>query len=370
MDQSVRLWNGTTGACIAVFGGGFGDVPSVAFSPDGSRLVSASQFGIIQLWDGATGIFIAILQGHSHRVHSLIFSSDGSRLASASYFGPVGHSDQVTSILFSPDGSILASASKDKTVWLWDGRIISGAATHEGHSSKITSVEFSPDGSRFVSVSDREVQLWNAVSGAHIGNLEGLSTSQVTRVTFSPDSSRLGVGYADNSVRRWDVRNGERCAMVVPKVSSSYGSLYTSASPNEELWLRDSTTDDYIFIIEGHPVTSSPDGSRVVSVSEFEMLLQNGRTGTPIATLEGHSDTIASITFSPDSSMFASTSFDRTARLWDSATGRHISALERIGPGASATFSTDGTIVVLSSLIEHHACGTPVMMFMFSERVL
>ena len=74
------------------------------------------------------------------------------------------------------------------------------------------------------------------------------------------------------------------------------------------------------------------------------MRLWNGATGVPIATLEGHSNPVTSLSFSPDGSRLASGSYDETVRLWDGATGVPIVAL-RGHPGAvtSLSFSPDGS---------------------------
>ncbi|RDW71670.1 hypothetical protein BP5796_07704 [Coleophoma crateriformis] len=77
--MTVRLWDAATGACQQTLEGHSGPVNSVAFSPDGQRLASASDDGIIQLWDAATGACQQTLEGYPY-ISTLFFGSDGQSL--------------------------------------------------------------------------------------------------------------------------------------------------------------------------------------------------------------------------------------------------------------------------------------------------
>ncbi|MEH1902744.1 MAG: caspase family protein, partial [Nostoc sp.] len=175
-------------------------VNSVAFSPDGKTIASASSDNTVKLWNAATGKEITTLKGHSSAVYSVAFSPDGKTIASASYDNTVklwdaaigkeiitlnGHSNEVNSVAFSPDGKTIASASSDKTVKLWNAATSKEITTLNGHSSDVLSVTFSPNGKIIASASfDKTVKLWDAATGKEITTLKGHS-SQVNSVAFS-----------------------------------------------------------------------------------------------------------------------------------------------------------------------------------------
>ena len=72
------------GECIGTLEGHTKSVYSASFSPDGSRIVSASWDNTVRIWNAATGECIRTLEGHASEVNSASFSPDGSRIVSAS----------------------------------------------------------------------------------------------------------------------------------------------------------------------------------------------------------------------------------------------------------------------------------------------
>ncbi|MGH7868038.1 MAG: WD40 repeat domain-containing protein, partial [Candidatus Dormibacteraceae bacterium] len=124
-----------------------GSVNSVAFSPDGARLVSGSHDETVKVWDARSGRLLQTLEGHCN---------------------------VVASVALSPEGARLASGSDDKTVRVWDLRSGCLLQTLEGHRGGVTSVAFSPEGVWLSSGSyDHTVKLWEVRSGRLLQTLEG-----------------------------------------------------------------------------------------------------------------------------------------------------------------------------------------------------
>jgi WD40 repeat protein len=191
----IKVWDSGTGREILTITGRSSAYTSVAFSPDGKRLVTGimaydSQrrplHGEVKVWDSGNGQELVAMKALSNDIRwigsnsaniilpivSVVFSPDGRRLASSGgrlesdepgevrvWDSQTGqellnlnaHAQPVASLAFSPDGKRLASGSWDRTVKLWDidrGRVL---ITLTGHTGEITSVAFSPDGLRLAS---------------------------------------------------------------------------------------------------------------------------------------------------------------------------------------------------------------------------
>jgi WD40 repeat protein len=188
-------------SAVQMLKGHKGRVCSIAFSPDGWQLVSASDDGTVRLWDTATGATLQTLEGHRALVCPIAFSPDGKQLASTSDDKTVrlwdtatgaalqtleGHKVWTYSIAFSPDGKKLASALDDETVRLWDTATGAALQTLEGHKGWVCSIAFSPDGKQLASASrDGTVRLWDPATGAQLQTLElGIMISTLLFSTF------------------------------------------------------------------------------------------------------------------------------------------------------------------------------------------
>lgn len=206
----------------SVFTSTFGNILSVAVSPDGKLIVAGTSNGEIWVWD-AGGTPRYKCEGHTDWVRSVAFSPDGHYVVSGSDDQSIrlwdvssgeclktlqGHSSSVWSIAFNLNGNLLASSSDDRSVIVWD--VGSGECLRklQGHTGRVWSVAFSPDSTLLVSGSeDRSVCLWEVDSGQCLKTMQE-HTNRVCSVTFSPDGKTIASGSHDGTIKLWDDPTG------------------------------------------------------------------------------------------------------------------------------------------------------------------
>jgi eukaryotic-like serine/threonine-protein kinase len=231
-DNTIKVWDASSGRETLTFKGHSNLVKSVAFSPDGQRIVSGSDDDTVKVWDAPSGRETLTLAGHSGGVWSVAFSPDGKRIASGSADRSIkvwdatsgqkmltlkGLTVGATSVAFSPDGKRIASGSGDKTIRMWDATSGQEVLTLKGHTDAVLSVAFSPNGKRIASASfDKTIKVWDASSGQETLTLTG-HTSYVSCVAFSPDGKRIASGSQDwpeSTVKVWDASSSQDPGIV------------------------------------------------------------------------------------------------------------------------------------------------------------
>ncbi len=140
-------WQPKTHMALKTLRGHLDRVTSVAFSPDGQRVVTGSRDQTAKVWEAASGKELLTLKGHS---------------------------GQVMSVAFSPDGQRIVTGSQDHTAKVWEAASGKELFTLKGHNVRIMSVAFCPDGQRIVTGSDDQTaKVWEAASGKELLTLYG-----------------------------------------------------------------------------------------------------------------------------------------------------------------------------------------------------
>ena len=320
-------------------------VETIAFSPNGRTMATASDDHTVRLWDAATGRPRTTLTGHKDSVTSVAFSPDGDTVATASddhtvrlwnpatgrslrrWHVPTGrtgrgdsdHEDSLGTVAFSPDGHTLATGSADHTVRLWDAS--TGRLRTPLHIPQVlVSIVFSPDGHTVATVDEiGKVMLWDMATGQPLITLTDADGKPVT-VVFSPDGHTAAIAEGD-TVRLWDVKTGR---------SRTPFAGHTDVIRAEAF---------------------SPDGHTLATASEDRTVrLWNVSTGQLRTTLPGRTDLAVSLAFSPDGRTLATGSQDGTVRLWDVGTPQPRTTIRHIRYVNSLAFSPDGHIVATGSV--------------------
>lgn len=297
--------------------GHFGDVVVVKYSPNGSFIASGSEDNTVKLWDVTTGKVVRTLVAHRGYITALDFSASGDMLVTAAKDNTIriwdvrkgtevrslpGHSFYASAVAFSPTNNIIASCSIDKTVKLWDIRIGKEIPIPiTGLTKPQNTLAFSPDGQTLaVGGDDNTIRLLNIQQNSVVTLDAGAG---ITNLAYSADGSLLIAQCDNQAVKIYDAAKKAFLREVVGVAKQA------AISPNGRILAsvdKSSQEDDDMDI------------RRTVA-------LWNVFNGKKLRTFIGNSPRVLCFAFSPDGTKITTGGADRAMRTYDVATGRDAS---------------------------------------------
>ncbi|KAG2046401.1 WD40 repeat-like protein [Suillus hirtellus] len=280
-----------------------------------------------------------------------------------------GHTGWVTGAIHLPDGQRMLTCSSDGSLRVWNlksGKQI-GDDWRDG-DSEVRTIALSPDGMKVVSGGsvDGAVKLWDIDTGKVIAKWMG-HTKAVWSVCWSRDGQRMVSGSYDGTARQWDVENGEtilgpietghehvEAVVYSPDISmfATGGGTFSVSDTEHPVKIWDAKTSELVATLNGHTdwvfcLAWTPDGKTLISGSvDSSIRTWNTTTWTQLAVLDGHNNAVYGIAISPNGRILASASYDNTARLWNLNNGQSISSpFHHANFVNRVSFSADGKLL-------------------------
>jgi len=359
-SRIVKVWDPFTGVELFQLGKHLGPIQSVAFRFDGKQIASGSFDKTVRVWDIDSRMLMHTLRGHTQGIESLSYTPDGAALASAGN-GPGGgeiriwntttgeeryalrgHRNAVNSLSFRSDGQRLASAGSDAAVIIWDPTNDQEAVTlrkvAKGFAIRKDSAQLAA-----VSMFDKDQYLVKLHDMATWRVVAELLPAQfgTNRAYYSSDGAYLAIGTGGRA-RIWDVAqqkpmmdlDGEASAILNIDFGPNGITFATVKHQPTTVTIREARTNKALLTLKGHAgsvysLVYSPDRKRILTASaDKTAIVWDAATGDILHSLNGHGEfDVTDAVFSSDGKKIATAGNDRTVRIWDAASGRQLKAL-------------------------------------------
>jgi WD40 repeat protein len=374
-DGRAALWQLPAAASPAL------DLPtgtrlgSAHFSPDGQLAVTAGLSddpdvtAPALVWDARTGQRLGVPLVHTARIRSARFSPDSSRVLTASddktaqlwdartgrkIGEPLRHDGPVASAEFSRTGRWIVTASEDRTARLWDGRTGAPAAVPPlKHRDLVMSARFSRDESLVITASDDgEAQLWSTATGQPEGPPLRHGTVPVRLAEIGSDG-RTALTAAGNKAYVWEIPGGRLIGTVAHPENvtfaelSPHGDRFVTTSEDGAAREWDAATAQLLCELRPDPARGQtkivaarfdPSGERIATAADSGAVqLWSAESGDPLGSPFEQDSEVLWLEFSPRGDHLVTAAGDGTARIWavpaggPDDTGRLADLAEAVG---------------------------------------
>jgi WD40 repeat protein len=281
---------------------------AVAWSPDGTKIATASADRTVKIWDAESGALICTYYGHSGEVYTLAWS---------------------------PNGQEIASGGDDNTVQIWNSTCDSPPLlTYTGHTNAVYTLAWSPDGKEIISGSaDNTAQIWSVARGKTLLTLQFSDhvfsvawfhgNTNGTKIAIGDWNDTIQVGNWNVNTDRWTTLYSYRTSDAVNSVAwSPNGRYLVSGNQDDTAEVWDTMKGTLLYTYDGHSgginsVAWSPDGQEIASGSnDHTVRIWSPFTRKTLMVYSEHSDDIWSVAWSPDGKEIVSGSWDHTAKVW------------------------------------------------------
>ena len=343
-------------------------IRSVAFSPDGTRLVSGSADNTLKVWDTTTGDLHRTLRGHERAVRAAVFAPNNRQIVSGSFDETVriwnvgefresrmlgaetvdGHADAVLDARFSSDGKNIVTASRDRTARIWNNA--SSEMVHElseGHDYLASAATFFPDGKRLLTAGgDNTVRVWDVVTGTQLSAMTGTGRDGV--VALSPNSKLAVTGKAKSAVL-WDLETKTilrelqgHLANVTAVCFADQGKSIATADNTGIVRLWDAINGSLLWESRAHNSTvtairSLADGTLITASGDRTVGRWSILSGEENGPSLQHPDWVSGITISSDGATAITSCEDSIVRVWDLNTNKELGRFDVPSTLASAS---------------------------------
>jgi WD40 repeat protein/serine/threonine protein kinase len=372
---TAQIWDLTRNQPQSLLRGLPREVAGAAFSPNGARIATTGSDGIARVWEVPTGRELLALRGHAGRIGAIamrasaVGSDDcevltGGNDATTRLWDGTHRRDAVTlevgselaCAALSADGARAVVAAPGGSAVLWD--LERRRAVHALILGRpIRAVAMSADGRFTAAAGEGGVcRVWDADGRVRASMF--CPPAAIQAVAFTPDGSRLATASADGQVQIWDAADGRVAALcrghtgaVVAVAFSPDGSRLATLGADGTARIFGSVNGEAqtSFAIggTGAGLAFTTDNAALIVGLDRTAALWDIATGTRRSEFIGHADTVTSVSAMPDGKRIITASADGTVRLWDAAGGRSLMTLrDSGGPVLTARLATDQSRLV------------------------